>query len=60
MLKLIMKGITRNLDLTHEEKSNLQSETFVYEDMMEYLIGYFNNRNEQKFKKETKFGKNKN
>ena len=60
MLKLIMKGIIRDLDLNHEEKRNLQSETFAYEDMIEYLINYFNNKIEQKFKKETKFGKNKN
>ena len=60
MLKLIMKGITKNLDLNNEEKRNLQSETFAYDDMIEYLINYFNHKIEQTFKKETKFGKNKN
>ena len=55
-----MKGITKNLDLNNEEKRNLQSETFAYDDMIEYLINYFNHKIEQTFKKETKFGKNKN
>ena len=59
MLKLIVREVTKQMNLDDKEKEKFVSDTYTQGAMLEFLIKVFTNKQEQEWNKKERLAQNK-